>query len=351
MTRPQQPGQPLESSTALREVLRPVTTDENYRARLRNAFDDNALHWVDTVVNTAWHCAERWGLTLYSPYLPVSFNIVLPASGPRGEALALKLCPPTAPELSTEIAILLLRPARTIELVAADPSAGAMLLSRVTPGTNLAQLARDDDRAATEAAAELIAEFPVAPASHVAFETTLHWGRGLLRVAASRQRFDASLPHALVGRAATLYQELTDADPCHYVLHGDLHHFNILCDQDAGWLAVDPKGVVGPRAYEVGALLRNPGPELARWPNLLTVMRDRIAILSERLGVDRATIWGWGFSQAVMAAVWADEDGDDEWRAYASSIAETLCRAEPESPAALTAKSRDADDALEGGSP
>ncbi len=38
---------------------------------------------------------------------------------------------------------------------------------------------------------------------------------------------------------------------------GDLHHENILAAERAPWLAIDPKGVIGEPAYEMGALLRN----------------------------------------------------------------------------------------------
>jgi len=40
-------------------------------------------------------------------------------------------------------------------------------------------------------------------------------------------------------------------------MHGDFHHYNVL-SSDRGWLAIDPKGMLGPAAYEVGPLLMNP---------------------------------------------------------------------------------------------
>lgn len=42
------------------------------------------------------------------------------------------------------------------------------------------------------------------------------------------------------------------------LLDGDLHHFNILRAHRQPWLAIDPKGLVGDPAYEVGAFLYNP---------------------------------------------------------------------------------------------
>jgi streptomycin 6-kinase len=42
------------------------------------------------------------------------------------------------------------------------------------------------------------------------------------------------------------------------LLHGDLHHGNVLHDSERGWVAIDPKGVLGEPEYEIGVALRNP---------------------------------------------------------------------------------------------
>jgi len=97
---------------------------------------------------------------------------------------------------------------------------------------------------------------------------------------------------------------------------GDLHHDNILEDERRGWLAIDPKGVVGETAFETGALLRNPGPDPALWADAKTILR-RTAILAERLGLERQRILAWCFAQAALSALWRLEDGLDPtpgWR-------------------------------------
>ena len=61
-----------------------------------------------------------------------------------------------------------------------------------------------------------------------------------------------------VERAQRLYVGLCASQTSTRLLHGDLHHYNILRDGDRGWVAIDPKGVVGEVEYEIGAALRNP---------------------------------------------------------------------------------------------
>lgn len=42
------------------------------------------------------------------------------------------------------------------------------------------------------------------------------------------------------------------------VLHGDVHHGNVLNFGARGWLAIDPRGLVGERAFDHANLLCNP---------------------------------------------------------------------------------------------
>jgi streptomycin 6-kinase len=99
-------------------------------------------------------------------------------------------------------------------------------------------------------------------------------------------------------------------DPQPVLLHGDLHHFNIL-SSDRGWLAIDPKGVIGPAAFDIGALLINPWVVSGRVGDAPRVIHDRIAALSGRLGIDRQTVRDWGLVRAVLSACWSLEEGQD----------------------------------------
>ena len=92
------------------------------------------------------------------------------------------------------------------------------------------------------------------------------------------------------------------------LLHGDLHHWNILSAGGDTWIAIDPKGVVGEREYEVGSLLRNPNDQIQHWPDLEARTRRRIAILAEVLGFDRHRLARWNFAQALLSIWWGYED-------------------------------------------
>jgi streptomycin 6-kinase len=115
-------------------------------------------------------------------------------------------------------------------------------------------------------------------------------------------------PERLVIMAERLFNELLANMEPSVVLHGDLQHYNLLAAERQPWLAIDPKGVVGEPAYEVGALLRNPSPHVYQWPDLERTLERRVDQLSEELGFSKERIKGWGIAQAVLSAWWTYED-------------------------------------------
>jgi streptomycin 6-kinase len=97
------------------------------------------------------------------------------------------------------------------------------------------------------------------------------------------------------------------------LLHGDLHHDNILSATREPWLVIDPKGIVGDPGYDLGAFLYNPWPGLLELPDPARVIARRVDQLAEGLGMERARVRAWGIAQAVLSACWSIE-GNDDWR-------------------------------------
>jgi len=111
----------------------------------------------------------------------------------------------------------------------------------------------------------------------------------------------------LVEQAETLFAQLIASMGEPMLLHGDLHHWNILSAEREPWLAIDTKGLVGEAEYEVGALLRN------RDLMSVQVLARRVDQLAEALGFDRDRIVAWGMAQGVLSAWWNYEDHGHGW--------------------------------------
>lgn len=90
------------------------------------------------------------------------------------------------------------------------------------------------------------------------------------------------------------------------VLHGDLHHGNILDFGERGWLVIDPKGLIGERGFDFANLFCNPSEEIATAPERLSRLAD---VVSETANVERRRLLQWVLAYAGLSAAWTLEDG------------------------------------------
>ena len=162
---------------------------------------------------------------------------------------------------------------------------------------------RGEDDAATRILAQVIGQLAHHKPPAVC-PTVADWGRGFDRYLESA---DQQIPRELVHEARNLYQDLTTSQRTTMLLHGDLQHYNVLFDNNRGWVAIDPKGVVGELEYEVGALLRNP-VELPKLYTNPVIFKRRVEILSEILGLNKSRVVNWSFAQSILSTIWDIED-------------------------------------------
>ncbi len=274
-------------------------------------YGTEGVEWLERLPSLIADCERRWSLTVMPPFEPLSYNYAAPAVRLDGAAVVLKVGVPN-PELLTEIEALALYDGRGIvRLLDADRQQGILLLERLRPGTPLLSLA--DDERETSIAGQVMRQLwrPVPP-EHP-FPTVARWAAGLERLRACFDGGAGPFPGILVETAEALFAELIGSMAEPVLLHGDLHHENILAAERQPWLALDPKGLVGEPAYEVGALLRNPLPELLTWPQPERILGRRVDQLAGDLGFDRTRLVGWGLAQAVLSAWWSFEDHGHGW--------------------------------------
>jgi streptomycin 6-kinase len=284
-----------------------LSLPDDFVRNVRGAFAGGAA-WLERLPDLLSFCREHWGLTLGPPFAPLSYNYVAPAALPGGETAVLKLGAPND-ELRAEIAALRLYDGRAIcRLLDADAERGILLLERVQPGRMLTTVA-DDAAATRQAAAVMRRLWRPLPAVHP-FPTVADWGRGFARLRAEFAGGAGPFPPRLAAMAETLFADLLASSAEPVLLHGDLHHYNILAGEREAWLAIDPKGVAGEPAYEVGALIRNP-LDVETWPDLEPIMARRFDILAEVLEMDRGRLLRWSLAQEVLSAWWSYEDTGD----------------------------------------
>ena len=89
------------------------------------------------------------------------------------------------------------------------------------------------------------------------------------------------------------------------VLHGDMHHDNVLDFESRGWLAIDPKRVRGERGFDYANLMCNPDLPTATDP---ARFRRQLDVIVEAAGLDHRRLLQWVLAFAGLSAAWFLED-------------------------------------------
>ena len=174
--------------------------------------------------------------------------------------------------------------------------------------TAMCHAGRDDEvthiLCETIASLHEVSESSVAPAEVVPLSL---WFRALVAPASVQTR------ERNIERGAAVARELLGGSGAYdaVVLHGDVHHGNVL-DFDGRWLAIDPKGLLGPREFDYVNIFCNPDTDLA-----LSNFHRRLAIVSEHSGLSIDTVRSWVVAWCALSASWTAASGGQPWTAHA----------------------------------
>jgi streptomycin 6-kinase len=277
---------------------------EDFARKMIALSGEEGRAWVERLPTILAACEQRWGLIIGLPF-DLSYNYVAPAIHSDGTSVVVKACLPDGETEQVE-ALRLFDGHGMVRLLEYDEGDEVMVLERLQPGTLLSTV--EDDEKATSIAAAVMRQMWRPVSQEHPFPTVFDWGKGFVCL---RQHYGGEcgpFPSSLLEEAESLFAELNASMTDQVLLHGDLHHENILAAEREPWLAIDPKGLVGEPAYETGALLRNQLSVVFEDPQPVRVMARRVEQLAGELGLDRVRIRGWGLAQAVLSMWWSIED-------------------------------------------
>ncbi len=279
-----------------------MITDELSR-NVVGAWGEVGARWLAELPSILAGVAADWDLTPGAPY-ELSYHYVAEATCADGTPAVLKLGVPGGSSLAEEAPALAAFGGRgAVRLLRADLERGALLLERAAPGWRLRDVVPARDAEATSAAVGVMRRLHVPPPPGCPVPDALRQARAFDRYA--RVYAEAGpLPLDLVVRAGGLMRELCASATERAVLHGDLHHDNILRATREPWLAIDPHGLVGDPGYEIGALLYNPDPG-NRDEALTALVPSRVEQLADELAMPVDRVVAWGFVKALLSDVWS----------------------------------------------
>jgi len=170
--------------------------------------------------------------------------------------------------------------------------------------TTYAQTGRDDE--ATEILCDVVAGLHRPRAAPLPPLVPLDiWFADLFPTAAAQG--------GILARAAATARALLADQRSVRPLHADIHHDNVLDFEDRGWLAIDPKRVIGEAGYDYANIFCNPDMDHPQPPVSVLPERfqRRLEIVTSRTGIPHRRLTEWILAYTGLSAAWIINDGGD----------------------------------------
>ncbi len=265
---------------------------------------ERGSEWLNGLDRKVESLSQQWQLTNIKIFENLTYNYVAFAySKLYGSDVVLKICLSDDSYAKEKNALEYYNGNGCVRLRAYNEHHAALLLEAVKPGTPLKSFFPNHDLQAVEIAVHVMKQLHARPIVNAkdSFPSMSEW----------LTLFDnLKIPGQLkehVKRARAIAQKLRASQKNEYLLHGDLHHENILHGPDTIWKAIDPKGVIGEQAYEVGAFLHNPAG-LLQQSNAKEIIALRLDAFSTLLKIDRQRLVQASYVKVILSACWFVQD-------------------------------------------
>jgi len=273
--------------------------NKQLKENITKRYGDLGVRWLKQIPEITALCARRWHLVELKEMPEASVNYLM-SGYQNNRAIILKLSPEPWTLAAEARALKALAGYSAIALLGEGED--ALLLERAQPGGSLQGYFLERESDAITIFCQVMRELHRAPRPQGGFVHISDWLGELEN--------NWAIPRSILDKARKLKDQLLDSSGPDILLHGDLHHGNIL-ENTKCWVAIDPKGVLGEGLYEAGAFIRNPIHLLSATPRLMAqdTMRNRIEKTANFFGSSPKRLTQWCFVQAVLAWIWAIQDG------------------------------------------
>jgi streptomycin 6-kinase len=271
--------------------------------------------WLNNLSAHIERLSSQWNFQMIHPVKDISYNFVAVVKLQSGLAI-LKTAPPAA-RLIAEAEWLNAHKKSVPIIFHIDKENNAYLMEKFEPGTSLKYLVQEgNDEKATRIISHVILNLQSADtlhqtnyqhiSKHISYFSLLH-------------RY---LDETIIDHAKSIFKDLCADRANDIILHGDLHHDNIL-QSGTYWNVIDPHGYIGDPCAEVGSMIFNPLDCFPKHLSMQNIIEARLNILAEMLPFDLERIKAWAFCLTLRSAAW-DIEGFNSPNYHTIEIAKIL---------------------------
>lgn len=275
-----------------------------FREKVIRTFGKKGREWILRLPDIYSMCVNKWKLINLTIIHDLSFNLIYFGESHTYGPIVLKIGV-AHNELLTEMKALYLYKGRNIcKCYDIDEELGALLIERIIPGKNLTALQNTRDQLMI--AADLIAKIPIPVENTHGLPVYVDKVREVFERARKENKVGTKMIF-FIDAAERLLSEIEKNNYPKVLLHGDLHHWNILEDQNGSWKAIDPHGFIGIPYIEPARFMEN---QLKMIDNKekLNCLEEMITVFSNKLKESKRIIALCLFIDKVLSTCWLYED-------------------------------------------
>jgi streptomycin 6-kinase len=253
--------------------------------------------WLDRVPSLVEACARRWSLRIGVPFEHSYTSVVFPVEHASGAHAVLKLQFPDRESRWEAEALLAWAGNGAVRLLEHEPQWRALLIERCDPGTPLSSI--DPERALGQLIG-LVGELSIPPPGTIGSleEEADRWATSF---PVRWERAGRPFSRRLVDAALDAVRSFAATQGPPVLLNQDLHGGNVLRARRLPWLVIDPKPLVGERAFQAAPIVRS-----AELGASEADVRYRVDRLCDELDLDRDRVRGWTIAQTVAWSLEGD---------------------------------------------
>lgn len=264
--------------------------------RFGNTFYEQMLRHLDDY-------AEKWSLSSLQLIPSFSANVVFACYSEQVGHAILKIGQPSE-MIWTEVSTLRqYKGQRFCKVYEADIDNGVILLERLQPGTTLRDESSLQQRLDVFCSLHSNLHIPAVEAEK--FPTYIGWVERITEYMG--QRHDCPELSKHMQRARDICLSIASIYSQNLLLHGDLHHDNMLLGNDGDYVIIDPKGVIGDPVFDIPRFILNEFDE-----DITSALYEKIDsiiwTLEKKLSIPNEIIRKCLYVETAMGMCWCVED-------------------------------------------
>lgn len=266
---------------------------------IKNIWGESGEMWLSQLPDIIDALSKQWSLSDINPVSNMTYNYVALATQAADIPVVLKISCDENVFNDEYKALAHFNGHGSIKCLDKDNAQYALLLEQAVPGNTLKAHMLPID--AYAAVANALATVPLNDHNytHVSY-----WCKTIDQIT------DARIAQKYIDKAQALRSHLLGTAKNEYLCHGDLHLDNII-QQGDHWVSIDPKGIIGEKAFEAAAFDLFSEAEIISNNINTNKIINRTSKLATALNIDHKRLLHWIYLRCIISAQWFIEDKGD----------------------------------------